>query len=257
MNGAFSEGRWVTDDYYEERARQECIEKGNTPGELVGELPDLNIYPVGDINQPLRTLEERRAAAAASAGLPPGQLAGQGPIGSGGLYRSGGPTTHFGGQGLGPFDEAHVIGGGLGVSSGAAAARRAAMARDGVQEDNWMWKTALRVHEGNEMFANMRKSRLRPAVLGGDGGDNLPGGVDEALRIAREEQEETLSVEEIDARKQRALVEGTALGVYEPHTDIFHCKPLYCFQMMTLARLLMISYFLTRPIGYPAYKGRV
>lgn len=170
-------------------------------------------------------MEERRQAAAANAGGAPGQSgAGQGPLGSGGLYRSGGPTTHFGGAGLGPFDEAHVIGGGLGVSSGAAAARRAALARDGVGEDNWMWKTALRVHEANEMFAGMRKAKLRPAPLGGDGGDSLSGGVEDALKVAREEQEETISAEEIEARRQKALAEGIAMGVYEPHTDLFHCK---------------------------------
>lgn len=109
----------------------------------MGELPDLNLYPVGDLSQPLRTLEERRAAAAA--GLPAGPSgtgtgAGGLQLGQGGIYRSGGPTTYFGGPGLGPFDEGHVVGGGLGASSGAAGLRRQALLRDGVTEDNWMWR---------------------------------------------------------------------------------------------------------------------
>lgn len=221
LNLVHLDGRWVTDDYYEEQARQECAEKGNTPGELVGELPDLNIYPVGDVNQPLRTLEERRQAAASNAAGGAAAGSTQLALGAGGIYRSGGPTTHFGGQGLNPFDEAHALGGGLGVSSGLAAARRAALTREGVGEDNWMWKTALRVHEANESFANMRKSRLRSAGLG----EPLEGGIEETLRIARDEDD---SNEETEVRRQRWLSDGNALGAYEPHTDLFHCKFSAC-----------------------------
>ncbi|KAF8323813.1 hypothetical protein DL93DRAFT_2049468, partial [Clavulina sp. PMI_390] len=187
------DGRWVTDDYYEEQSKQECTEKGNTPGELVGELPDLNIYPVGDVNQPLRTLEERRQAAA-------GNVAGSG------IYRPGGPTTHFGGQGLGPFDEAH-----------AASARRAALQRDGATEDNWMWKIALHVHEANDGFTSMRKSRLRPIGLG----DPLEGGVDEPLRVARDEDDVG---EDAVAKRAKWLSEDNPLGTYEPHTDLVHYR---------------------------------
>ena len=187
-----------------------------TPGELVGELPDLNLYPVGDINQPLRTLEERRQAAAGNVGGGAAVNSAQLALGAGGIYRSGGPTTHFGGPGLGPFDEAHVIGGGLGVSSGIAAARRAALTREGVSEENWMWKTALRVHEANEAFASMRRSRLRPVGLG----DPVEGGIEDPLRAARDEDENS---EEAEQRKRKWLAEGNPLGAYEPHTDMFHC----------------------------------
>lgn len=214
------DGRWVTDDYYEEQARQECIEKGNNPGELVGELPDLNIYPIGDVNQPLRTLEERRQAAAGHVAGGAAANSAQLALGAGGIYRPGGPTTHFGGQGLGPFDEGHALGGGLGVSSGLAAARRAALTREGVGEDNWMWKTALRVHEANESFANMRKARLRPMGLG----DPLEGGVEGSLRIARDEDDAS---EDTAAKRQKWLSEGNALGAYEPHTDLIHCEFLF------------------------------
>ena len=213
------EGRWVTDDYYEERARQECVEKGLTPGELVGELPDLNLYPVGDINQPLRTLEERRQAAGGGTAGGTAANSTQLALGAGGIYRSGGPTTHFGGPGLGPFDEAHVVGGGLGVSSGIAAARRAALTREGVGEENWMWKTALRVHEANEAFANMRRSRLRPVGLG----DPVEGGIEGPLRAARDEDDNS---EDAELRKQKWLAGANPLGAYEPHTDMFHCE--YC-----------------------------
>lgn len=228
------DGRWVTDDYYEEQARADCIEKGNTPGELVGELPDLNLYPIGDVNQPLRTLEERRAAAGGSASGAAAGGAGQLALGAGGIYRSGGPTTHFGGPGLGPFDEAHALGSGLGPNSGVAGLRRAALAREGVSEDNWMWKTALRVHETNEAYAAMRRSRLRPVGLG----DPLEGGIEEPLRAARSEDDTS---EEAEARRQKWLSEGNPLGVYEPHTDMFHCKQQGSSSFLFVLDLTMMS----------------
>lgn len=82
-----------------------------------------------------------------------------------------------------------------------------------------MWKTALRVHETNEAYAAMRRSRLRPVGLG----DPLEGGIEEPLRAARSEDDTS---EEAEARRQKWLSEGNPLGVYEPHTDMFHCKQL-------------------------------
>jgi len=229
------DGRWVTDDYDEDAVRAECVEKGMVPGSLVGELPDLNIYPIGDVGQPIRTHAYSHLSGpsgTSGVGAGSGNLnAGGG--GSSGIYRSGGPTTHFGGAGLGPFDDPYYFGGGAG--SAGAAARRAALSRDGIGEDNWMWKTALRVHESNEAFRGMRKGRLQGAAITLDPPDSdrgaIDGGIEETLRAIRDLVDETGAPipqpdpgdPEVLARKRRRTDEnaGAALGVYEPHTDSF------------------------------------
>ena len=235
--------------------RAECIEKGITPGSPVGELPDLNIYPIGDIGQPIRThaysLVSGGAGGAGGVGGGPGNLNASGGGGSSGIYRSGGPTTHFGGAGLGPFDDPYYFGSGAG--SAGAAARRAALSRDGVGEDNWMWKTALRVHESNEAFRAMRKGRLLGAAISLDTSKSdhgvLDGGIEETLQVVRDFVDETgapipqpdAEDPEFIARKLTRVDEANAaLGVYEPHTDSFLCKfSIFEFLHCVLVPLLL------------------
>src|SRR5258708_34954859 len=127
---------------------------------------------MGDITQPIRTHAQQFAQGSTNA-------SNQNVYGSTGVYRTGGPTTHFGGAGLGPFDDRYYLS--LSVNTGPSsfapttpgsamigtggAARRAALLRQGVGEENWMWKVALMVHESNDQYAAIRPSRLRGAAL--------------------------------------------------------------------------------------------
>ncbi len=130
-----TDGRWVTDDYYEEKTLQEIAERGIKPGDLVGDLPDPN-------------------AQSTEAAARPDRANPQGGSGGGlGIYRAGGPTTIFGGSGWGPFSDGPLN-----------AVRKSLLSRDGVKEDNWMWMIAQRVRESDEELAKWRRNRLK---LGG------------------------------------------------------------------------------------------
>ncbi|KAF8337046.1 chromatin remodelling complex Rsc7/Swp82 subunit-domain-containing protein [Cantharellus anzutake] len=239
------DGRWVTDDYYEDAAREDCTAKGITPGDPVGDLPDPNLYPMGDINQPIRTHAQQFAQGAANANT-------QNAYGSTGVYRTGGPTTHFGGAGLGPFDDRYYLSlsantsmvgastSGLGTTGGAA--RRSTLLREGVGEENWIWKVALMVHESNDQYGALRRSRLRGAALSLDPPPQredsfgeaqlavVDGGLEETIQAAREidhfgETEmvdaDPQIVQHLARKRQRLDGENVGLGMYEPHTDMF------------------------------------
>ncbi|KDQ13820.1 hypothetical protein BOTBODRAFT_361613 [Botryobasidium botryosum FD-172 SS1] len=138
------EGRWVVDDYYEDRVRDEILAKGLTPGDLVGELPDPHPTAPADTTAPTDSKHHHHhtnyAAASASA-----------------IYKPGGPTTHFGGDGLGPFQ------------GELAQTRRAMFVREGVGEENWMWMAAVAVREANSGIQRVRRERMgrvpEPGVL--------------------------------------------------------------------------------------------
>lgn len=178
-NAALADGKWVEDDYYEDKALASTLAKGLKPGDPVGELTDLLSYastkdPVAAQSQPSR---------------------GEGPWRGGGamLYKPGGPTTFFGGNGLGPFD------GDLSM------VKKMAIQRDGVDRENWMWTAATKVQEWNEEWTKARKERLK-----------VCGGVLTA---------DTNGVEEDgQERKRRKVEDDLPLGVYEPHSGIVHCK---------------------------------
>lgn len=187
----------MQDDYYEDRVRQEILAKGLVPGDLVGELPDPNVYPGGDVAQPIRALNQLSSSR-------PGGGSGvhfAGPSSSA-IYRPGGPTTHFGSAGLGPFDDLHT--------SATTGARRAALLQTGVGEENWMWKTAMRVQEANDVFASMRRRALN--TVGMDVGSE---GVLEVHRAATR-------AAAISAEGEPEEVEGAAEGAYEPHSHLVH-----------------------------------
>ena len=163
--------------------------KGLKPGDPVGELTDLLSYastkdPVAAQSQPSR---------------------GDGTSRGGGitLYKPGGPTTFFGGNGLGPFD------GDLSMI------KKMAIQRDGVDRENWMWTAASKVQEWNEEWTRARKERMK--VCGG---------------VLATDSNGT----EIDGpeKKRRKVGNDLPLGVYEPHTGIVHCKIYYSWVIFNL-----------------------
>ncbi|KAF7329760.1 hypothetical protein MKEN_00239300 [Mycena kentingensis (nom. inval.)] len=126
------EGRWVVDDYYEDRVLAEITEKGLKAGDPVGDLPDPNAHKA-----------EKEAA-------DPGKnerIAG----GAQGIYRAGGPTTLFAGSGIGPFSD-----GPLNV------VRKSLFTREGVTEENWMWMKAMRTLQDGAEWARLRKESVQP-----------------------------------------------------------------------------------------------
>jgi chromatin structure-remodeling complex protein RSC7 len=129
-------GRWVIDDYYEDRAAEEVKSKGIEPGSLVGEPPDPRApkpaAPGGDWEE--REQRER--------------------TGEWGMYRPGGPTTLFGSAGFGPFSEGPL-----------SAPKKAFYTREGVDEHNWMFEAARRTREADADWARSRKNALK--VCGG------------------------------------------------------------------------------------------
>lgn len=157
---SFLDGRWIIDDYNESKVLAEITAKGLKPGDPVGELTELLSYA---------TTKDPIIAQGHPDGLGPGGTrsgfgsggglgAGGGGGGSGGpmMYKPGGPTTFFGGNGLGPFD------GDLSM------VKKMAIMRDGVDRTNWMWAAAVKVIEWNEEWTRARKERWGSAVSGGE-----------------------------------------------------------------------------------------
>lgn len=114
----------MTDDYYEEVAREECAEKGIEPGSLVPDKPFLVETDQPDHRQPER-----------SAGAP--------------FYIPGGPTTHWGGAGWNPW---HGAGQGN---------KRARLQGQGLTTDNWMWRMATEAREREREIREAREERLQ------------------------------------------------------------------------------------------------
>lgn len=131
------DGRWVVDDYYEDKVLAEIAEKGVKAGDLVGDLPDPNAQSSAADNLAAANARNERNAQ-------PGM----------GLYRAGGPTTIFGGYGLGPYSDGPLN-----------AVRKSILTRDGLTEENWMLKMAGRVLDGAEEWNAWRKGSLQPGEL--------------------------------------------------------------------------------------------
>ncbi|RXW15670.1 hypothetical protein EST38_g10185 [Candolleomyces aberdarensis] len=210
------DGRWVTDDYSEEKALAEVTEKGLKAGELVGELPD-----------PAQTHQNAELSAlGAGGGL--GGLGGKGDRsggGSGGLYKAGGPTTIFGGSGWGPFSDGPLN-----------AVRKSLLSRDSVTEENWMWMMAARVREADEEWTKWRQ-----------GARKVPEGT-EALQVTMANHpvpsdaskpgststthplRDTIGAEQGNKRvigfetEEEAATSSYPLGAYEPHTHFVHYR---------------------------------
>nr|GAT45695.1 predicted protein [Mycena chlorophos] len=130
------EGKWVVDDYYEDKVLAEITERGLKAGDPVGDLPDPNARHA-----------DNEQAAVASITAKNDRLGGT----STGIYRAGGPTTLFGSSGLGPFSD-----GPLNV------VRKSLLSRDGVTEENWMWMTAMRTLQAEDDWKRNRKESVQP-----------------------------------------------------------------------------------------------
>ena len=209
MPSIHADGRWVTDDYYEAKILEEITERGIKAGDLVGDLPDPNA--THHHNNELSALN----AATTASGKP--DRGG----GGGGLYRAGGPTTIFGGSGLGPFSDGPLN-----------AVRKSLLTRDGVAEENWMWMMATRVGEANEEWAKQRKEAVKSmqALMGGLA-PPAPAPVEEAAVDGADGQPH--------AKKRKVVQEQPVLGAYEPHSNIIQCM---CPQFVALSNFLTLVY---------------
>ncbi|KAF8635673.1 hypothetical protein AX15_000299 [Amanita polypyramis BW_CC] len=202
------DGRWVVDDYYEDKVLEEITVKGLKAGDLVGELPDPNA--------PRHTDESSALAGVGGTG------GGKAERGSGGgIYRAGGPTTIFGGSGLGPYSDGPLN-----------AVRKSLLSRDGVTEENWMYMVATRVLEAGEEWARCRKDALKAwsgidAMGGGDGTPQPIYGSGKGKEAEEEgEVDEKENVGEPSAKKRKATddKDERPLGVYEPHTGMIQYR---------------------------------
>ncbi|XP_006455231.1 hypothetical protein AGABI2DRAFT_194873 [Agaricus bisporus var. bisporus H97] len=207
------DGKWVTDDYYEEKVLAEITAKGLKAGDPVGELPDPNApaHPPPDAN-----LANSTFASSSNVNV----------AGGGGIYRAGGPTTIFGGSGWGPFSDGPLN-----------AVRKSLLSRDGVTEENWMWMMAGRANEADEEWARLRKEGRGKAgltvggvVMGGKGSawlrpDPIPKDTTEKKPLLGEQDNSNTAGADTTAMKvkagtKRKAAEISALGVYEPHTNM-------------------------------------
>ncbi|KAF9483312.1 hypothetical protein BDN70DRAFT_800010 [Pholiota conissans] len=206
------DGKWVTDDYYEDRALAEVTGRGLKAGDPVGDLPDPNA--------PHHNNELSSLNAAANAASNKADRGG----GGGGLYRAGGPTTIFGGSGWGPFSDGPLN-----------AVRKSLLSRDGVAEDNWMWMMATRVNEANESWAKQRREAVKSVEsLFGTGpvvSATQPEPVVKPLPREEEEEEEggvNLAEDALKPPPKKRKVEfeknSPILGAYEPHTNIIQYR---------------------------------
>jgi chromatin structure-remodeling complex protein RSC7 len=192
-----TDGRWVVDDYYEDKALEEATSKGFNAGDLVGDLPDPSMYT-----------EANKLDGAGSKGG--AALQGKGDrTGAGlGLYRAGGPTTIFGGSGWGPYSDGPLN-----------AVRKSLLNRDGLNEENWMHIASQRTVESGEEFSKIRKEALQ--VCGGvQDRDLLPIEEEIKKRVA----EDSLDTNKQRRKKMRSLGDELPLGVYEAHSGIVHCR---------------------------------
>ncbi|KAJ7164887.1 chromatin remodelling complex Rsc7/Swp82 subunit-domain-containing protein [Mycena filopes] len=188
------EGKWVVDDYYEEKVLEEITARGLKAGDPVGDLPDPNaLY---HSNEP-SSLAAANAANAANKN--PGGVAM-------GLYRAGGPTTIFGSTGWGPFSDGPLN-----------AVRKSLLSRDGVSEENWMWMIAQRTLQAGDEWAKWRKESLQPVDLAG-------GGLLGRKRKAEAEAEEAQSGEASSSKKPKDATDDLPLGVYEAHSGIIQYR---------------------------------
>ncbi|KAJ7507191.1 chromatin remodelling complex Rsc7/Swp82 subunit-domain-containing protein [Mycena galericulata] len=182
------DGKWVVDDYYEEKSLEEITARGLKAGDPVGELPDPNaLY---HSNEP----SNLNAAAAANAASK-NDRGGGGPMG---VYRAGGPTTIFGSSGWGPFSDGPLN-----------AVRKSLLSRDGVSEENWMWMAATRTLAAGEEWARWRKESVQPM----DSAGNVVKGKRKADEVD-EPQEGTSS----SKKSKPDLTDELPRGVYEAHT---------------------------------------
>lgn len=182
------DGRWITDDYYEEKTLQKITEEGLKPGDPVGELPDPNAnIPIAESSQNAAAARNERSNVGTA-----------GPMM--GIYRAGGPTTVFGASGWGPFSDGPLN-----------AVRKSLLSRDGVTEENWMMAMAGKVLEAGQEWEKWRKAATIPG--GGLDIDGIP------MQAGKMD-----GVRGSPSKKRRKIDDQLPLGVYEPHTGSVFCE---------------------------------
>ncbi|KAF9267932.1 hypothetical protein L218DRAFT_854726 [Marasmius fiardii PR-910] len=205
------DGRWVTDDYYEDKVLAEITERGLKAGDLVGELPDPNASSAKDAAAAAMDARNALANLESDRG------------GGGSIYRAGGPTTIFGGSGWGPYSDGPLN-----------AVRKSVLTRDGVNEENWMFRMAQKVGEATEEWRRCREKAIGK-VRESDGPlSEAVGLVDGDLPDGKRKQKgDNMDIDGVSntAGKKRKLSSrsdfdrGLALGAYDPHTGMMFYHP--------------------------------
>ena len=246
----------MVDDYYEDKVLADITEKGLKPGDPVGELADPNAPSAAAL------------AAAELANAQKGDRSG----GAQGIYRAGGPTTLFGGQGWGPYSDGPLN-----------AVRKSLLNRDGLNEENWMLVAAQRAAEANADWAKQRRRALVPyggifgAVpmppppsppgkideeeegagvgvgvgVGGEGAKDVVvrQGKGKAQDHQREDNDRAQEQRENEAgtrrRKRARREEKVPRGVYEPHTGIVLCTFFFSPTPLLFFFFLVCSFMFT------------
>lgn len=131
-----ADGKWVDDDYNEEQALADCAANGYTPhGPVLEEELAVNQYPsAGGPGRPTAT-----ATSLADTRADKSMLAS--------FYTVGGPTTHFGSNGLDPWND---------VAHG----KRGRLRLLGVTEEDWMLRTAEEARRIDETLRKYREERI-------------------------------------------------------------------------------------------------
>ena len=217
------DGKWVVDDYYEDKVLEEITARGLKAGDLVGELPDPNATHHSN------ELSALNATATATSNKNE-----RGGGGGGGNYRAGGPTTLFGGIGWGPYSDGPLN-----------AVRKSILSRDGVGEENWMYMMATKVSDASAEWAKLRKEAVKvvegvdglimggalmppmdasasnkPAVEGIEDPKEKEGNVQDVVGQALVDGEKPLVKKSLKRKK----IERPAVGVYDPHSHTIHCE---------------------------------
>ena len=203
---------------------EEITARGLKAGDLVGELPDPNAT---HHSNELSALNATAAAASSNKND-------RGGGGGGGIYRAGGPTTLFGGNGWGPYSDGPLN-----------AVRKSVLSRDGVGEENWMFMMATRVSDASAEWGKLRNEAMKVVegvdglVLGGalmpptDASADNKQAVEETEEANEEDEDEEVVQDQatvdgenppVKKRKVGFEIERPAIGVYDPHSHTIHCE---------------------------------
>lgn len=131
------DGKWVTDDYYEDECLAKCAENGFTPHATVHE-DEIVANALNSMERPQQTrggLGETNTASFRQYSFVP-------------FYALGGPSTHFGGNGADPWTDA-----GFGN-------KRAKLRNSGVSEEDWMLRVAEECRRVDETLKEYRAERV-------------------------------------------------------------------------------------------------
>jgi chromatin structure-remodeling complex protein RSC7 len=129
-----TDGKWVTDDYYEDECLAKCAENGFTPYAPVQE-EEIAAATHGVAGIRGDREREQLIAISKTNALSP-------------FYTLGGPSTHFGGAGIDPW------------SDGGYGNKRARLRGAGVTAEDWMYKTALESRGIDELLKGYREERV-------------------------------------------------------------------------------------------------